>query len=44
MANSKSDCVWAQGEPDPTGLFWCDKWGRMVNGEEKPTCEHYEKE
>jgi hypothetical protein len=44
MANAKSDCKWAKGEPDAAGLFWCDKLGRMVSGAERPSCEHYEKE
>ena len=42
MANGQSDCKWAEGDPDPTGLFWCSKMGRMVNGKEKPICESYE--
>jgi hypothetical protein len=41
MANEKSDCTWAEGEPDQNGLFWCAKLGRMVTGAEKGTCEHY---
>ena len=24
MANAESDCKHAQGDPDPTGMFWCE--------------------
>ncbi len=43
MANTKSNCKWAEGEPDQNGLFWCKKLGRMVTGAEKDTCQQFEK-
>jgi hypothetical protein len=43
VANSVSDCKYAQGEPDPSGMFWCEVLGRTVSGAERPTCDHYEK-
>jgi hypothetical protein len=39
---AKSDCKYA-GEPNETGMIWCEKLGIYVSGKEKDTCEHYEK-